>query len=145
MAEKKWWNNPWTCGVGGCCFGCVAIPLIMVGIFGFGVVGMIGQSGIYQDAADLVRSHPAVIERLGEPLDVGWPRDISINFDDDGGQAKLRFPVSGPNGSGTVRVEAERDGGTWEYRRMILYMKDSSGKIDLLAVEGRVEAAPTTF
>jgi len=140
MAEKTWWKNPWTCGVGGCCFGCIAIPLIIVGVFGVGVVGMVSQSGVYQEATELVANHPSVIEAVGEPVDVGWPRDVSINLDNDKGKAQLRFPVTGPKGSGMVHVEARKSDGKWEYRKLQLRVDGTSERIDLLTLEAPIGA-----
>ena len=142
MPEKKWWNNPWTCGVGGCCLGCVAIPLLMVGVFGIGIVGLVSQTGVYEDAAKLVRDHPVVIEQLGEPVETGWPRNVAINFDNGKGRASLSFPVSGPKGSGTLRVEARKETDTWEYQRLDLEVDGGGEDFDLLEAPITEEEEP---
>jgi hypothetical protein len=142
MGEKAWWNNPWTCGIGGCCAGCVAIPVLIVSIFGVGLFGFLRSSDVLQDAAEVAKNHPEVIARLGEPVKMGWQISGSINVDGNRGTADFEVPLSGPLGSGTLSVEATKKGGEWTYDRLELTTDENPETIDLIASRLLPEAEP---
>jgi hypothetical protein len=135
---RSFWTNPWTCGVAGCCLGCVLIPVIFVAAVGGGAYWMMARSGalgVRDEAIARARAHPQVVEALGEPMEVGWLRDSSIHIDDDFGRARFSLPLSGPLGSGRLHVEAERRDDDWEIQTMELDVEGRAEPIDLLAGE----------
>lgn len=132
MAEKSFWTNPWTCGVGGCCAGCIILPIAVVSIFGVGVFGFLRSSDAFQLAIEQARNHPEVIQRLGEPIEAGWIVSGNLQIDDKTSRADMQIPVSGPDGSGKLHVKARKIDGEWSFEELVLYLDDSSESIDLL-------------
>lgn len=131
-AERSWWQNPWTCGIGGCCLGCVVVPAAMLMILGGGAFIMAKSMDVYQDAVAMVKEDPRAIELLGEPIETGWQFNGSINTNSSGGEASFSVPVSGSKGSGRLEVEAEKAGGEWVYQRIRIYPDDGGPHLDLV-------------
>jgi hypothetical protein len=60
-----------------------------------------------------VARHPAVIEALGRPLEVGRPEG-EVPAGRGAAQANLMVPVSGPGGTGTIDLVMARMARHWE-------------------------------
>ena len=120
------------------------VILIVVGVLGVIVVGVIAfavaivfvvfgamkSSDVYQQAFERTKSSTAVRSELGEPIEDGWYVSGNVNTTGDSGHADIRFPVSGPKGSGTVEAVAAKRGGVWVFSR--LGVQTDAGKwIDL--------------
>lgn len=131
-SESAWHKNPWVWGSCGCCAGCIAIPLVMIAVFGIGALTLIGQTDIYQRAVDRARAHPAAIAALGEPIETSWMGgSASINIEDDGGFAELKVPIEGPEGSGSLYARATKRGDEWIFDELWIDL-DGGGEVDLL-------------
>lgn len=87
------------------------------GIFYF-VMRMMTSNGAYQGALEKTRKSPEVVATLGEPIEPGLFTSGNINTSNDFGRANLSIPVSGPKGSGTVRVVAEMQMGVWKFTHL---------------------------
>lgn len=136
--EKSFWKNPWTWAVGGCCLGCVAVPLIIVAIAGTGVFWAFTSSGFTElkdEAVARAKASAEVVEVLGEPIESGFPRNSSINLSNDEGQAEMLLPLSGPEGSGVLTIEGSRKAGQWTFERLEFEPANERRVIDLLAGE----------
>lgn len=134
--EKSFWKNPWTWAVGGCCLGCLAIPLILVAVLGTGAFVAFTSSGfsdLKDEALARAKGSGAIVETLGEPIESGWPRNSSINLSNGEGHAELLLPLSGPKGAGVLTVEGKRQGGQWTFERLEFEPANSRDVIDLLA------------
>jgi hypothetical protein len=70
------------------------------------------------------------MELLGKPISTGIPRG-SIEVSGPSGKAELSFRVEGPNGKGTVYMEAVKELGQWKINRIILEQKGTGYRIDL--------------
>lgn len=93
------------------CGGCVAT------IF-FGVSAAIKSSEPYERALAEAQNSAEVRDLIGEPVSAGFLVSGSINVDQDGGECDIQVPISGPKGSGTVRIRGTRQGGTWTYQEI---------------------------
>ncbi len=113
----------------------MVLPLGLIAIVGLGFLGIVRNSGIYTEALEKVRSHPLVLERLGEPIETGWQFLGSIELNNSEGRADFSIPVSGPLGSGRLFVEAEKEAGVWEYHRLEIRLEDSDETLLLLFLE----------
>jgi len=103
--------------------GCLGLILGLVALAGgvvFVAMSAIKSSEVYQGALKVVQTHPAAVERLGEPIDDGWLVRGNIKIDGGGGNANFEIPVSGPKGSGTLYVTAVRPDDAWMYERLDL-------------------------
>ena len=130
-------RNPWAWGIGGCCLGCVLLPVLFVTVLGGGAFWAFRSSGVNQEALELARAHPEAVEALGEPIEAGWLVQGSINVSNDRGEADFSIPVSGPRGEGRLYIVAERRAGEWEYQELLLRVEGRNERIDLLAGEPR--------
>lgn len=129
MSEKKWHQNPWAwCGCG-CCLGIVVIPFLLASLGVGGAFWALRNVGVQDEALRLAQSNPAVVEQLGEPLEIGWLMSGNISFENDSGTADYSIPIIGPDGRGKLFVVAERENGEWTFDE--LYVLIDGQRIDL--------------
>ena len=142
--EKSWWgrNWPWAGPLG--CLGCGGCAGLLVFLFAFGgiasILGVLSASFAsaepVQEALAIARTNPAVIEALGEPIEIGGGLpNGSLNTSPTGGEADLSLPIEGPNGKGRLFVVAEKEAGEWTVYRAEVEVSGLSGRIDLLGSE----------
>lgn len=134
--EKAWYQSPWLWGVGGCCLGCLLIPILAVAILGGGIFYAFRSTGVQQEALERARANPEAVAALGEPIESGWLIQGSINVSNDRGDADFSLPVSGPKGKGRIHVVAHRREGKWEYEELELRVEGRDEAIDLLGAGG---------
>jgi hypothetical protein len=132
-AQRSWWNRNWKWVVP---VGCLT-PIICCGGF-VGVIvtiafGAIKSSDVYKDSVHRATADARVIELLGDPIEPGLLAGGNINIQNDTGNANLAIPLSGPKGSATLRVIAEKKGGQWHPSTLEVESADGSTNIDLLA------------
>jgi TonB family protein len=103
--------------------GCLVLLIGVAGVAAlivFGVMSAVKSSEAYRGALSIAQSHPAAIERLGEPIKDGWFVTGNINFKNERGNANLDIPLSGPKKSGRLVVQARYEGGEWLYEKLDL-------------------------
>lgn len=117
VPEKKTSTGKIVAFVGCGCLGLIALMIAGVAILFFGIMGVIKKSDAYSDTLALVQSHPEAIAALGEPIEPGFMLMGNISIENGEGAADLTIPVSGPRGSGTMRVVADKSSGSssWNY------------------------------
>lgn len=86
---------------------CMVISLI-------GSVAAIRQTEPYQHSIDLAINSTKVHQALGEPVKVMRFPQGAVN-PANRGDAELYIPISGPNGSATIRVNGTNINGSWKY------------------------------
>src|SRR5215212_4865266 len=111
-------NWKWMLPVG--CLGLILAGVALIGGIIFVAMSAMKSSEVYQGALKVVQTHPAAVERLGEPIKDGWLVQGNIKIDGGGGNADFEVPVSGPKNSGTLYVRAVSPEGTWMYERLDL-------------------------
>jgi hypothetical protein len=119
--------------------GCLAVLLLVIGGCGacmYGGLQMFKQSEVYQMALKTVQEHSGAQSALGTPIEAGLMVQGNIQMQNQGGNANLTFPVSGPEGSGTVNCVATRSGGTWEMETLTLTLDESGETLTLVSPEG---------
>ena len=129
--QRTWWGRNWIWVVPTSCVGCLLLPVGCVTALGFLLFGFLRSSEPYALALERARQEPRVIEALGEPIEVGWMMQGSINFDGDSGHADFSIPLTGPRGSARVHVVAERAAGEWVYERLEVEIDATGERIDL--------------
>lgn len=143
--KKSFWSNPWMWTGLGCCGGCIAIPLIMVAMFGGGIFYMFGKSGANDLKAATVeqaKADPRVIEALGEPIEVGWLGESHVSMNNGQTVVRLGVPLSGPKGKATLRVEAEKADDGWKFQRLAVEVEDGGQSFELTPPAGTLPEAP---
>jgi hypothetical protein len=94
------------------------------------VFGLLKSSEPYKEGLARAQRDPAVVAALGVPVEAGIFPSGSINVSGDAGEASLSIPISGPDGSGTIDVNATKSGGTWSYSRLQVRL-DGGQVVDL--------------
>jgi hypothetical protein len=102
---------------------------VVGGLFVFKMAMDMARGEAYEQAMARLRGHPAAVEALGEPIEAGWFISGSIRETGPSGKASLGIPVSGPRQAGTLYLEAVKDAGLWELRRLELALPQR--RIDL--------------
>jgi hypothetical protein len=109
--------------VGGCVFSIFSL-----------ISHLVRSSTPYKEALAAVRRHEAARAALGTPIsEAGWPTNFSISTHGGSGSAEMTLPVKGPKGEGVLLVVATKSGGEWQFDKLVLKVKDSDQRIDLLA------------
>lgn len=131
--RRSWWGRNWFWVVPiGCltpfavCAGLIALILTLV-------FGQLKSSEVYKEAVNRAREHPEVQAALGTPISEGLIPFGSLQIINDTGSAYLQIPLSGPKGSGSLRVVASRAGGKWTISSLVLDVAGSGEHIDVLA------------
>lgn len=96
------------------------------------VFRLMQSSGSYTQALARARQAPALIEKLGTPINAGLLMTGKITEKDDTGSANLAIPLDGPKGEGTLYVRATKSSGVWTFSRLDVEMKATKQRIDLL-------------
>jgi TonB family protein len=111
-------NWKWMLPVG--CLGLLLAGVALIGGIVLVAMSAIKSSEVYQGALKIAQTHPAAVERLGQPVKDGFFVNGKINFEGGSGNADFEVPVSGPKNSGTLRVSAVNTGGAWMYQKLDL-------------------------
>jgi hypothetical protein len=96
------------------------------------VLGCIKDMDVYKEAMNRAQSHPAVVERLGTPVEDGYFVMGNVNMSGSSGEADLSIPIRGPKGKATLYVEATRSRGVWNYDVLEVKFRDTGERLDLL-------------
>jgi hypothetical protein len=129
---RTWWQRNWKWFVPVGCLGALGLFAAFLALIGTLVFGMIKSSAVYKDALAAARSNPAVVRALGTPIEAGIFVMGSINISGASGNADLAIPIFGPNGKGTIYAGATRSQGKWTFSSLVVEIKATKEKIDLL-------------
>ncbi len=95
---------------------------------------IVGMSFKHSEAVELavakLEANPDAMQILGKPVSISMPAG-SIEVQGPRGQASLEFDVGGPNGKGTVFVEATKELGQWKADRIVFEQDGTKRRIDL--------------
>jgi hypothetical protein len=129
--NKDWFERNWKWFVPTV----ILMFIVICAAFITGIISLVlvsvKSSGVYKDAVVIVQTDEGAREVLGEPIRTKWYVMGSINVSGPSGQAELFIPVFGPQGSGTVHLEAEKKEGKWFYKYLVLEIDDSGERISL--------------
>jgi len=134
--QRSWWGRNWKWFVP---VGCLTLGVICAGLIGAIVVlagSVIKSSEPYKESLAKAQSNTSVQLFLGTPIHedllVGGKIDVEVVNGKETGHAELRIPITGPKGSATIHVIADKGGGNWSYGLMQVEMPGDKGPIDLL-------------
>jgi hypothetical protein len=132
--KTTWWRRNWKWVVP---MGCVSvsIPLLFCGCFALiftGVFGALKSSDVYQEAVAKAKENKAVQAAIGTPIQEGFFVNGNINLINQGGNANLAIPISGPKGSATVNAVAQKLEGRWIFSTLEVAI-EGGNRINLLA------------
>lgn len=135
---QSWWSRNWKWAAP---VGCLVLLLPLLALTGFVgtilaiVFGAIKSTDVYEEALARARSHPAVVEALGQPVEDGLLVGGNIRVSGPSGSADISIPLHGPKGKGTLYAVATKSAGRWEYRTLELEVDGRDERIDLLLAE----------
>jgi hypothetical protein len=129
QGQKSWFAKNWYWVA----LGCLIPTLCCVGgavVFGIGAAGAVGQvakgSGAATEAVVMANSNDEVVAELGKPIAAGFPSNTKMNSINGNDTIALTLPITGPKGSGTMRLVASQTGtGGWKYSKLTV---EANGK-----------------
>jgi hypothetical protein len=126
-----WWSRNWKWFVPMGCLTFVALILGCVALLVVVVFGAMKSTDVYKEAVSRAKANTEVTEALGSPLKEGMFLSGNTNVNGASGEADLAIPISGPKGSGTIYVAAQKSAGQWTYTKLEVEVKATGKRIDL--------------
>jgi len=109
----------------------LTICVFVAGLLVF-IEHQIKASPVYQDSVAKAQTSSEVVRILGQPIHEDWLCLGEISQSSNGkGHAKLKIPLSGPNGRGTLEVVAIRLEGKWRFSALQFSAAGHSPAVDL--------------
>jgi hypothetical protein len=108
----------------------VAIGVSFVGLL-FVIANAFKSSDVYKLAVVQLEKSQEIERLVGLPISTGMPMG-SIAISGPRGTASISFSISGPVGSGAVYLDATRDLGLWQIRRLVFEQDGTGRRIDLI-------------
>lgn len=104
--------------------------LMLAGLFA-SIFALLRHSEPYRLTVVALHANPEAVQLLGRPISTGIPMG---NLQDSGpvGEADLSFDAEGPQGEGTVYLEARKRLGQWQVERAVLEDSGSGRRIELV-------------
>ncbi len=132
VPQPSWWkrNWKWVVPVGGC-LTVIILFIVFVGSLIWGAASLIGDSQPAEYAMELINKDDDMIRLLGTPIEKDGMVQGNVNWSNGDKSANLTIPVSGPEGKGTLYVNARGKGEEWIYDRIEVLIGDEEA-IDLL-------------
>lgn len=130
--EADWWDRNWKWFVPTLV---LSLLVLMAGFFValfYFVFGLIKGSEPYQMSLELAASSPALIAKIGEPIEPGWLVTGNISYHNASGDADLTIPLEGPKGEATLYIVAKRELGEWTLTRAVVEVHNSGERLKLL-------------
>ncbi|MFZ0885945.1 MAG: cytochrome c oxidase assembly factor Coa1 family protein [Candidatus Acidiferrales bacterium] len=128
--DKNWkWFVPMVVVVG------ALVIAAFVGAVLYGVESMFRNSYPYQQAVQRATASPAVAEKIGQPLHIGWFVAGNVNFSGSEGSATMSVPISGPKGSGHIVVVGKKHADRWTFEILQVNVEGQDEPIPLLHPE----------
>lgn len=123
-------------GIGCTCGGCAAIAtsvvVLFVAIFSV-VMYFIRSSDGVEEAVRMAGQNAAVVNAIGEPMEIGWFVNGSIKGAGVGTKVEVNIPLSGPKGSGTLVAHGFRETEQkWNFSVLSFAPENSADAINLL-------------
>ena len=107
----------------------VAFAALFVALF-FAISAAFKSSEAFKLALGKLESHEQAVQLIGKPVSTGMPMgEIQVNGPN--GSANISFSVEGPNGKGTVYVQATKSLGQWKLDQLILEQDGTGRRLDL--------------
>ena len=131
--QRKWYEGPWVFIAGGCCLGCLIIPLACVAVVGTGGLMAISKNPVAKMALEVANESTRVDAELGTPVKYHWfGTETQMNFNNRG--ADIAVGLSGRKAEGHLSGHARKVDGRWIFDRLRVRLDDGR-LIDLLSDE----------
>lgn len=132
VPQPSWWkrNWKWVLPVGGC-LSFIVLLIVFVGSIFYGVTKALEESQPYEYALEKINQDDEITNALGSPIEKDGMIQGSYNNNNGSKTANMKIPISGPDGSGVLFIEAAGDGENWNYNVIRVEIKDNES-INLL-------------
>ena len=132
VPQPSWWkrNWKWVVPVGGC-FSLIVIFILVIGSIFYGVTSALEGSQPYEYALEKINQDDEITNALGKPIEKDGMIQGSYNNSNGKKTADMKIPITGPNGSGVLFIEASGENDNWTYHVIRVEIKDNES-IDLL-------------
>lgn len=117
---RSWFSRNWGWVLGCGCLSVLAGGALVVLLIVLLAFSAIKGTDIYKFALQQVQNSPVAQQQLGTPIVDGYMAGGQVSVENNSGSATLTFPVSGPKGSGTAKVEATLNNGQWTITSLVL-------------------------
>lgn len=107
----------------------VAFIALFIALF-FVIAASMKSSDAFQLSLSRLQASPEGVQQIGRPVETGFPMG-SMQVSGPRGNASLSYSVSGPNGKGTVFVEATKDMGQWKIDRLVLEQEGTGRRTEI--------------
>jgi hypothetical protein len=114
------------------CFTVVLLFIIFIGSILMIVFSAMKSTAVYKEALARANADPAVIEALGSPIKDGFLVSGNTNVNGVSGESNPAIPISGPESKGTIYVSANKLLGQWNYSGLVVEVRQTQQRIDLL-------------
>lgn len=117
------------------CGGCGLLVVLAIGLF-IGLVAFVfvsvRSSEPFQLTLQSAQASPELTAAIGQPVTLGWYFTGSTHWNNGDAEIDANIPVSGPNGSASIRVVGtQKAGHLWIFEEMTARIKNTNHLIDI--------------
>ena len=125
VPQPSWWkrNWKWALPVGGC-LGIIIFAVVLFTSIYFGVTKIMEESEPYIAAFEIIQEDEELLQLMGSPIGRDGAVQGSINNKNGNKTAQMTIPISGPDASGTLYVDAYGRGENWKYNEITVQVGD---------------------
>jgi len=109
--------------------GIAATFALFIGGLFYAVESMFRSSDAYKLALADAQSSPCVAATIGTPIKSGWKTSGHMEESSEGGVAEISIPIQGTKGHGDLEVSAEKRGGSWNIKSLVLIHEEAENQI----------------
>jgi len=103
----------------------IVLFIVFVGSIFYGVTTMFEGSDPYEYAFKKINEDEELVEFFGAPIVKDGMVQGSLNYTNGNGKADMKIPISGPNGSGMLYINATSENDNWTYHEIRVEIKDN--------------------
>jgi Cytochrome oxidase complex assembly protein 1 len=131
VQKSGWFSRNWKWFIPTLFIVIFVLPLSLCGGLVYVVMASLKNSDVARESLARAQANPALIEKLGTPIQMGAWVGGSVNSTPADGNAELVMPLMGPKGSGVLAVTARKTAGEWHYLVMTVTIQ-GGGNVNLL-------------
>jgi Cytochrome oxidase complex assembly protein 1 len=133
---QTWFDRNWKWLVALLLVSVFFIVVSFIAVVLLGVEALIKNSDPYQVAVRRATQSPAVAEKIGNPIHLGWFVSGNVNFSGSEGSVRLSIPISGPKGRGYIAVVGKEHAKRWTFETLEVHVRDDGEPILLPQRDG---------
>ncbi len=137
VENKSWWNKNWKWIIP--VFGIFLISIFAISTTDIGettidIVKAYADPNLVETALNKAQGNDEVKELLGtlEQVDKMAKLEGSVKYSNNDTFVDISVRVKGSKGKGRMRIKAERNGETWEYKKIVIGIKKLNRTIEIL-------------